>query len=224
MKRILLALFVLAASTALAPSPALALGPVDGEATAYWWHNDFSIEGTGFAEDDAGDLGFRGELWLFERVGFAGAFLRSNLEDVTLDDDTATYAHLDVRFRLFSPSENNFIALGVGWQEAEFQVSPGFGDTSGLRVVAEGRVSAGIVYVYGEVAYMPDLDDVQATPTDLVNIEGLEYEVGIAFKPAPFFQIRLGYHSLELEMERAVTGLDRTLKADGFLLGLGVTF
>jgi hypothetical protein len=175
-------------------------------------------------EDSAGDLGLRAELWLFERIGFAGAFLRSNVEDITLDDDTATYAHLDVRLRLFSPTENNFFALGVGWQQADFQLSPGFGDTSGLRVVAEGRVSAGIVYVYGEVAYMPDLDDVEAFPTGLVNVEGLEYEVGISFKPAPFFQIRVGYHSLELDMERELTGIDQTLKADGFLLGVGITF
>ncbi len=229
MRKAALAIQTVALATA---QPALALGPVDGEVGAVYWANNFDTNG-GIAalSEDAGAPGYRGELWLFNRYGVRAGIYSSDLDDFGVE--TSDYTSVDLLWRPFSPSENSFVAIGAGWHEMEL-VSIGFdGKTSGVRLTAEGRVGAGPVYFYGQGAYLPDLDEAAAVnPLDgnFVDLSGMEYEVGVSWKMAPFVAMRAGYRMHTIEFTRTdiggVPGTQMTgeVETDGFLAGLSIQF
>jgi hypothetical protein len=143
--------------------PAQALGPVDGEVSAVWWNNEYAVDEGGLgASEDAAAPGFLAELWLFNRYGLRAGVYSSDLDDVGLD--SSDYMSVDLLWRAFSPTENSFFALGAGWTEMDLSTIGLDGDTSGARLTAEGRVGIiALLYLYGQGAYMPALDDAPAT-------------------------------------------------------------
>jgi len=190
--------------------PVAAAGPVDGEVTAFYWLSETTSEfdGSPSFKEDSDDLGFRGELWFFKRLGVSAGMYSADLAD---SDETVDYTNLDVEWRLISPSENNFFAVGVGWQK----IDVGDDDTSGPRVVVEGRVAlVGILYFYGRGAYAPDLDDVGPATGGKAS----EYDLGVMIKPAPFLQIFAGYRSNRVSFD----GFD--WDTTGPIAGVGINF
>jgi hypothetical protein len=173
-------------------APALAAGPIDGEVSAVWWANDFDTDSQGFsASSDAGAPGLTAQLWAFKRFGVRASQFTSDPDYA----DGVDYQSFDLMWRPLSPTENNFVALGLGWQYMEL---PGFAEeTSGARVTVEGRVSlAGMVYAYGHGAYLPSLDDADATNPTVSRFEDLdayEYEMGVAWNAMPFMDVHAGY-------------------------------
>lgn len=210
-------------------APALALGPVDGEVGALWWANEYETEGV---SADAGVPGLNAELW-WKKFGFRAQAL-GDVDDVASSSD---YTALDVMWKPFAPAENSFIAVGLGWQDMGFTAIdagpnpvPFSGDTAGMRVALEGRVGiVGMVYAYGQAAYLPDMDNAaDALTQDQYNdMDGLELEVGVSWKPAPFVSVRGGYRENSLDYNRVSLGgaeSGESSDSSGFLLGVGFHF
>lgn len=219
----------------LASTPALAAGPVDGEFGAVWWASDFAVsEADTSASADSGAPGFRAELWMFKRWGLRAERYTSKLDEFDAPD--SDYTSIDFRWRAFSPGENNYFAVGVGWQQMDLSTIGLDGDTSGARVGAEGRVAlAGMVYLYGQGSYLPALDDAPAVDPALgqfENLDGYEVETGVSWKMAPFISLRAGYRAQSINYTRTgfepipegPTELDGETESNGFLAGLTFSF
>ena len=205
-----------------------AVGPIDGEVGAVYWAPDMAVsQGSSGMSADATSPGLRAEVWFVERYGLRMATYRSELDEGNLESSDQT--HLDFVWRVVSHSRNNYFALGAGWQQMTV-AAIGLQDTSGARVDVDARVAATKwVYFYGQGAYLPSLEDaVAADPIGgrFSDMEGVEWEIGIAFEPAPFVSIRAGYRDCSLDFTRTVTGtpFPGTVESRGYLVGVGVTF
>jgi hypothetical protein len=173
-------------------APLLAAGPVNGEVSAVWWANDLETSGqTTNSSEDGSAPGLRAEMWMLERYGLRATRFGSD----TNGSQGADYTSLDVMWRALSPTQNNFVAVGVGWQQLDLQ---GFAEqTSGMRVALEGRVGLmDMLYAYGHGSYLPSLDDTNAIDPTLGRFEDLdayEYEMGVAWNATPFLNVHAGY-------------------------------
>lgn len=172
--------------------PVLAAGPIDGEVSAVWWANDFDTKSeTASTSTDAGAPGLRAEMWMFNRYGLRASQFGSDPDG----SDGADYTSVDVMWRALSPTENNFLAVGLGWQQMDVD---GLDEaTSGARVTVEGRVSLmGMLYAYGHGSYLPSLSDTDAADPqqgEFRDLDGYEYELGVAWNAMPFMDVHAGY-------------------------------
>jgi len=168
-------------------APVFAAGPIDGEVSALWWANDYN---NGETSTDAGSPGLRAELWMLERYGVRASQFGSDPDG----SDGADYTTLDVMWRALSPTENNFVAVGVGWQQMAIE---GLEDTSGVRMTVEGRIGLmDMLYAYGHGAYLPSLGDAEAADGlsgTFEDLDAYEYELGVAWKAMPFMNVHAGY-------------------------------
>lgn len=201
-----------------------------------WWDSAFDMGGQGvrLEEDDAADLGFRGELWLPQSVGFVAQYLLASTADigqtgagepVILGDDL-TYASLDVLYRIDAVSRNNYVAVGAGWELADVAVSGAFGETSGPRAILATRFGTKAAYVYGEYAYMPQMGDMEPSfglLEELVDVEGAEYELGAGYLFGGHVQARIGYRRTKFHMTDSA-GLRHRSVSWGYLVGLSYVF
>jgi hypothetical protein len=172
--------------------PVLAAGPIDGEVSTVWWANDFDTKSeTASTSSDAGAPGLRAELWMLNRYGLRASRFGSDPDG----SDGADYTSVDVMWRALSPTENNFVAVGLGWQQMDVE---GLDEaTSGARVTVEGRVSLmGMLYAYGHGSFLPSLSDTDAADPQQGQFEDLdayEYELGVAWNAMPFMDVHAGY-------------------------------
>ncbi|MDH3283668.1 MAG: hypothetical protein OEQ13_02935 [Acidobacteriota bacterium] len=197
--------------------PGLAAGPVDGEASLVYWMSDGAVFGDGGPELDEGTVGGRAEVWVFERWGARAGLYRAGFES---GSDNIDYGNLDLLARVFSPTENNYVAVGLGWERID--LAPGV-ETSGVRVVAEGRMGLfGIVHGYGQAAYLPEMDDFFGAS----DVDGMEYDLGVAVEPGPFMTIRAGYRNTTLDFTDTlfVPGAGVESEAKGYHFGVGFHF
>jgi len=179
-------------ATMMVAIPAVAAGPVEGEVSALWWANDFDSQTTTTnVSSDAGAPGLRAELWLLDRYGVKASQYGSDPDET----DGADYTSIDFMWRALAPTENNFVAVGLGWEQMEID-SLGE-DTSGMRVSVEGSVGiVGMLQAYGQGAYLPSLDDVSsknALVGSLHDLDAYEYEIGMAWNAMPFMNVHAGY-------------------------------
>ncbi len=227
MSRTLLKIVLCAALGACA-WPALAVGPLDGEATVGWWKNDLDATvpaaiGEG-SSDDASAAALRAAVYI-ESFGVRASRTRSRVSG----GDGVSYTSFDVMWRPVHVTRNNFFALGVGYERVGID---GSGDptSSGVRLAAEGRAAlGGLFYVYGEGAYFPRLGsfDLEDSGLRMKDPSGHEVEVGIALKPAPFLWVRVGYRDARLSAKTVFEGVeygDTTLRSKGPIVGVGVSF
>lgn len=182
-------------------APALAAGPLDGEVAAVWWANDFDSESeAGVDSTDGGAAGLRAQVWFKNKYGVKAMQYGSD----PADSDGADYTSVDLMWRPLSPTENNFVAVGVGWQEMEVA---GLEDaTSGMRLALEGRVGlAGMVYAYGNAAYLPSMGDSASEDVafgDFEDLQSYEYELGVAWNATPFVNVHAGYRANTLDFNQ----------------------
>jgi hypothetical protein len=216
---------------ALCPLAARAIGPVDAKVGVFWWENKLSVDGESGLDDNSltGNGGFA-ELWIANRLGFRAELLRSDVGDFGGGADTVETKHLDALLRIGSFSKNNYLSVGLGWQEADFGLGSAWGDTSGMRLTAEGSVSLiGILSAYGDYAWMPNLSDIDpasAAAGRLTDVKGNEWEAGLALHAGPFVQFRAGFHHSGFDMRREGVAQphDLTTVDEGWLLGVALTF
>ncbi len=192
-------------------TPVLAVGPLDGDAGLGFWTNEYAgdhSKGT----LDAGSLNDLAGVWWGRRWGVEGAMYRSGLKDVGIDN--TDHFSIDLKRRFFSMTNNSFVALGAGWESIDLDEG---GSSSGLRIVAEGRVGlGGVVSLYGQTSWLPEMDDAGARS----NLQGQEFEAGLSFDPAPFMSVRLGFRRFRLDFDNGA-GESSTAESDGFILGAG---
>lgn len=193
---------------------ALAAGPVDGEATLNWWANDFDAD-VGGGDIDAGAFGGAAELWWSQSWGLKGALYRSDLADSGGADDS-DYLSIDLKRRLVSPTENNYVAAGLGYE----RLGLGSGDnTQGVRLLVEGRLGlAGTVYAYGQSAWMPTFEDTNQRE----DLDAVELELGVGFSPLPFMTVSAGWRKFALDFTDTATGSGRQTSASGPVFEAGV--
>lgn len=203
------AAFILLVST----SPAYALGGVDGEVIASWWGNSF--DGDIFENDeDSGAIALTGEIWLGDSWGLRGARYESDIDDPLLENEDRT--QIEIRRRIVSLSDNNFFAFGLGAENIELVNGE---SSTGVRVSAEARLAVTpISYLYGSAAYLPAMGDAG----NFEDLTGTEFEVGISLTPFPFVSLKAGYLIMDLDYTNGITGLDRGLTTEGFLIGAGI--
>ncbi len=212
MKRVIV---IAAAALICAPfvTPARALGPVDAEIAATYWSSDVE---SGLLTESSKDAGGWAEVSL-GRWAFAASRWQASPEgSLTGVDPTATA--VDVKYRVFNPSSNNFIALGVGGAHRELLDD----DTTVARVVAEGRFSVKVVYVFLRAAYLPSLSDIRSGSFTLDGDKGAEADAGVAFHPAPFFYLHAGYRQTRYDFTDALG--DVRIETKGPYAGLGFKF
>jgi hypothetical protein len=186
------------------------LGPLDGELGLSWWGNQFE-EDVDEGTLDAGSLNGFAEIWWDQKWGIRGARHESALEDVGID--SSDHFSIDLKRRFFSLTDNSFLALGAGWESIDLDDG---GNSSGPRLTAEGRIGlGGVVYLYGQTSWLPELDDVGARS----NLEGQEFEAGLTFDPAPFVSVRFGFRRFKLDFDQG--GSSNSSESDGFILGAG---
>jgi hypothetical protein len=146
------------------------LGPVDGGIGVSWWGTDFEADFSD-AEIDAGSKFVYGEGWLGDKWGIRGAWYDSDLEGELLSNQTRI--NLELRRKLFSASDNNFLALGAGLESLDLSNGSG---AEGLRLSAEGRFGVpGPFLFYGRYALAPDMGDAGS----FGDISSSELDLGI---------------------------------------------
>ncbi len=220
----------LAAAFLLTAAPARALGPIDGEFGAIWWANEFdSAGGAAGISEDSGAPAYRAEIWFVNKVGLRAAVYNADLEDIGAEN--SDQASVDVLWKVFAPSENNFLAVGAGWQELDLEAIGMADGTSGPRAALEGRIGiVGLLYAYGQGSYYFEHDDADAMVAAdgrFSDIDGHEYEVGVFWKMFPFVNMRAGFRASEIGFTRvdAVgTSFDGTADTEGWFAGVGIHF
>jgi hypothetical protein len=186
---------------------------VDGEVILSLWNNQFESD-LGDGELDAGSLLLNGEIWFGDHWGVRLARYDSDLEESDLRNETRTQA--EIRRRLFSASDNNFLAFGIGAESIELVNGE---STEGLRLSAEARLAlTPITYFYGRAAYLPYMSDAG----DIRDVEGSELEVGVSITPFPFVSFKLGYLALDLDYQISGARSGGSIESDGFLVGAGL--
>lgn len=196
------------------PVPGMAAGPVDGEATVNWWANDFDADTDG-GDVDAGALGGQVQLWWNENWGLQGSLYRSDLADSTGENDT-DYLSLDLKQRLFSVTEHNYLAAGIGYERLDMNVN---GNTQGLRLLVEGRVGlVGAVYAYGSTAWIPVFENTDTRE----DLDALEFEAGIGVSPLPFVTLSAGWRKFALDFTDSATDSGRSTSSSGPVFEAGL--
>ena len=184
-----------------------AAGPLDAEAGIVLWFHD--VESSDLETFESDGTGSYADIWWANSWGLSANYFESDPDFAGLADTTSF--SLDIKKRLLSPTENNYIALGAGWEDNELA---GGGTAEGPRLTLEARAGVGILFAYGQMAWMPDLGDSGA----FRDLEGTETEVGISLTPFPLMNIRLGYRRFETDFRGG------SRQADGFFAGAALHF
>jgi hypothetical protein len=203
-------------------------GTLEWEAGVQWWASEYGMTGgnLNLNENDAGELGFRGEIWFPQHFGFLGQYLPTDTSGMSPGAADVTYASLDALYRIDTVSKNNYIAIGAGWEYADLSVNNTFGKTDGPRAVLAVRLGSKKIYSYGEFAYMWKMSRINVGDTiahDLSNIRGDEYEFGGGYILGEHVQLRLGYRRTEFRMDRSDVAKYKS-RSTGWLLGAAVVF
>ena len=152
------------------------------------------------------------EFWWQGKWGVSGRWLQE--EDNRLSTSTLVldYYSLDLKRRLFGGDMDDYLAVGLGWENLQWNGN----GSEGPRVVLEGRVGIGdILSFYGQTAWMPEL----YSDNGIGDLEGNRFEAGISLQPAPHFSLRAGYRHLRLDPGSATN--EGGGESNGFILGGG---
>lgn len=201
--------------------PVLAAGPVNGEVGIMFWPSDTEVGvGDVSASEGSDAFGGRAELW-FKRFGASGQLFQPEISNSGGSMDLE-YINLDLKYRVFSPAQHNFVALGAGWQSIDIDGL----DTSGPRLLVEGQVGfLGTVYGYGRAAYLAQLADVEEAGITLFEDgTGYQLELGVGVEPMPLLSLWAGFQLTDVDFEIPLVATDFSLQTGGVLAGVGIHF
>lgn len=184
-----------------------AAGPLDAEAGLLLWFPD--VDTSDISAISADGQGSYADLWWSNSWGLSADYFEVDPDFGGLADTTSF--SLDIKRRLISPTENNYIALGAGWEDNELV---GGGSAEGPRLLVEARAGLGIVFAYGKLAWMPDLGDSGV----FSDLEGTETDLGVSITPFPLVNFRIGYRKFETDFNGG------SFQADGYYLGAALHF
>ena len=192
---------------------ASSLGPIDGEIIVSLWNNQFESDLLN-GEVDLGSVTASGEIWIGDNWGIRAARYENDLEETPLQNQSRF--QLEIRKRILSVSDNNFLALGLGIEQLDLINGE---SSDGLRLSAEGRLAiTPVTYFYGRGALSGLMDDAGG----FQDLTSQEIELGVSFTPFPFVSFKVGYLTLDLDYDNASTGASENTRSDGFLIGAGL--
>ena len=155
------------------------------------------------------NYGQLGDLW-------QGQSRYHQLNSLQPGQENANQLSIDIKRRLYSFADNTYVAMGLGWDDITLEDDV---STSGMRLVAEGRVGIfGPAYVFGQAALAPWLSDTE----NYINPFGKELELGLAVDPLPSLSIRAGYRSYWLDISDSKGAAPLHNQTDGFFIGGGL--
>ena len=224
-------ILILCALCCIGISLSMAAGPVDGEVSIFYWDAEFARDSNlENVDTDAAQPGIQAQLWFVNKFGVRVALFSADLGE--LNEDDAEYRSADIMWRLISPTDNTYIALGAGWEDTQFTdagTTLTTVETSGIRVSADARIGfVGVLQAFGRYTALLDLDDFTDSGGDLFrDMDGTEFEVGLIYDVAPFVDIRAGFRSVSFDFTREpLVGTPYTAEVttDGFFVAAGVHF
>lgn len=200
----------------LAILPANAEEPVlDGQVNLAWWSNNVDVDPVD-ASFDAGSVGGDAEAWWRHRWGLKGSLYKSDVVQTNSSAGT-NFLSIDLKRRVLSATEHNFLALGLGWENINVGESV---DTYGPRLVVQGSLGVTpLLSIYGHTAWLPALQE----SDQLQNPDGIELEAGLALRPLPNLSFRAGYREFRLDF-KSLEGANDSAKSKGVMFGAGVNF
>jgi hypothetical protein len=209
----------------LAAAPAAAA--IDAEIELRYWADEASFEGSGDPAEKNGmpGAGLRADIAFFKRLAIAGEYYKLSGED-DFDGLDQTQISLDVKWRIIAPTENTFFALGLGYQGFEFDDAGETFDSTGYRIVADGRFGfIGILYVYGRLAYLPSLGDIEIEgQTFAEGDSGYDLDIGLGIEPLPILSLWVGYRTQSFDFKQPGGPGQLTVENTGPYIGAGVHF
>ena len=222
-----LALKLMAAGTLTLLMAAPAAAAVDAEIELRYWQDEASFEFSGQPSESNGmpGTGLRADIAFFKKLAVAGEYYTLSGED-DFDGLDQTQATLDVKWRIIAPTENTFFALGLGYQGLEFDDEGESFDSSGYRIVADGRFGfIGILYAYGRLAYLPSLSDIEMEGETFAEGDtGLDLDIGLGIEPLPILSLWIGYRSQSFDFKEPGGPGSLTVENSGPYIGAGVHF
>lgn len=222
-----LALKLLAAGTLAVLLAAPAAAAIDAEVELRYWADEAKFEFSGEPEESNGmpGAGLRADIAFFKKLVVAGEYYQLSGED-DFDGLDQTQVTLDVKWRIIAPTENTFFGLGLGYQSLEFDDEGDSFDSNGYRIVADGRFGfIGILYVYGRLAYLPSLSDIEmGGQTFAEGDTGLDFDLGLGVEPLPILTLWLGYRTQSFDFKQPGGPGTLTVGNTGPYIGAGVHF
>ena len=165
---------------------------------------------------DTGALEVKPEAW-WQRWGLSQSYFQSELRDVATERGLR-FVSVDAKRRLFTTTQNSFVALGLGWKDLALGDVGENDDTRGPRLSLEGQWGvAPLLHLYGHSAWFPNLEDTER----LKQPNGFELEAGFTVKPLPHLSFRAGYRELRLDF-KSLQGANESSKSQGVVLGAGI--
>jgi hypothetical protein len=204
-----------------------AVAAVDGEVELRYWANDTSFEFSGEPEESNGmpGAGLRAEIVVIKRLAFSGEIYKLSGED-NFDGLDVTQTILDAKWHIIAPTRNTYFGLGLGYMNYELEGDGATDDTGGFRVVADGRFGfAGILYVYGRLAYLPSLDNIEEDGQTFAEGDtGTDLDIGLGIEPLPLLSLWVGYRTQSFDFSEPGGPGSLTIGQSGAYIGAGVHF
>ena len=99
-------------------------------------------------------------------------------------------------------------------------------DSNGFRVIADGRFGfIGILYVYGRLAYLPSLSDIEENGQTFAEGDtGFDADIGLGIEPLPILTLWVGYRTQNFDFKQPGGPGTLTIDNSGPYLGAGVHF
>ncbi len=218
MKRTAWILATLMVVCLVAPSTALALGPVDVDAKVMYWLGELDFAGEG--SDDMDGVGLDLDLWFTDKFGATLMYYPTSGGGM-LDGLDMDYMSLDLKWKVYSPGESTYVAVGAGYQDNEMDMGFDSVDTSGFRVFVDGAVGFNdFIQGYASYVFIPSLDALDDVFDDG---DGSEYELGVRFA-VKIVDIYAGYRAHNMSFNFIEGGPALDFDTDGFVAGVGFRF
>jgi hypothetical protein len=220
----LLRILVFALPALLLAVPASA---IDAEVELRYWQSEATFSESGFSDESDGTpgLGLRAEIVPWKKLAVAGEYYQGSGEGIF---DGVDFSHflLDAKWRIIAPTDNTFFAVGLGYQTFELSGDGETLDTDGIRLVADGRFGfVGILYVYGRLAYLPSVSDIDVMGMTLAEGDSAyDLDLGLGIEPLPLLSIWVGYRTQSYDFSEPGGSASLTIDNTGPYIGAGVHF
>ena len=192
--------------------PARALGSFDGEAGIFTWvadTNDYIDLGI-----NTNSVGGYAEGWWDHGWGVRASLYRVAEDGVVTAPDEQIV--IDITHRLLSPTDNTFLAAGLGWEQNRFGAE---GSVSGLRLVGEGRLGVlGALYIYGAGGWAPNMGGLGLRK----DLSSISVEAGAVIDPLPFLSLRAAWRYHITDYTGDITGTRAREVNYGLVFGGGI--
>jgi len=206
---------------------AIPASAIDAEVELRYWQSEATLAFSGEPDESDGTPGLelRGEVVPWKKLAVALDYYEGSGEGAF---DGVDFSHfiLDAKWRIIAPTDNTFLAVGLGYQSFDISESGESYDTNGIRLVADGRFGfVGILYVYGRLAYVPSLSNIEMYGMTFAEGDNaMDFDAGLGIEPLPLLSIWVGYRTQTYDFSEPGGPGSLTIDNTGPYIGAGVHF